>query len=72
MRLIKRPRKLEDDYAIVDRPVVRIYPKDKLVRLGDGRKISIDEYKRMVAFGEIGEFRKEVLVKRLIITIPSS
>lgn len=68
MRLQNRLRELEAEFDHVDRPVIRIYQKDRLVRLSDGRKISIDEYKLLVASGEIGEFRKEILVKKLTIT----
>ena len=67
MRLQNRLRELEHELDNVDRPVVRIYHKDGIVWLTDGREMTIDEYKRLVASGEIGEFRKEVLVKKYII-----
>jgi len=68
MRLQNRFNKLEEDYSIIDRPVVRIYHKDGIVRLRAGRVMTIDEYKRLFESGEICEDCKEVLVKKETIT----
>ena len=67
MRLQKRLIKLEKEYSIIDRPLVRIYQKEGLVRLIDGREMTIEEYRHLVASGEINQFRKETLVKKMVL-----
>jgi len=66
MRLIKRLRKLEDQFAIIDLPVERIYRLESLVRLIDGREMTFEEYKRQLASGEICKFCKDDLIKKMV------
>lgn len=68
MSLYRRLKKLEEEYLIIDQPIVRIYQKDRIVKLSDGREMTVDEYKSLVASGEISADRKEILIRTVRIT----
>lgn len=67
MRLIKRLIKLEDEFAVVDLPVERIFQRESLVRLRSGREMTYEEYKRQLASGEIRKFYAEDMVRKMVI-----
>lgn len=68
MCIMKRLSKLEEEFMIVDRPIVKIYQKDGTVMLNDDDPaIPIEKYKQMIASGEISEDRKEILVRKVVL-----
>ena len=67
MRLIKRLAKLEDEFAVIDLPVERIFHRESLVRLRSGREMTYEEYQRQLASGEIRKFYIDDMVKKMVI-----
>lgn len=67
MRLIKRLAKLEDEFAVIDLPVERIFQRESLVRLRSGREMTYEEYQRQLASGEIRKFYIDDMVKKMVI-----
>lgn len=66
MRFQNRLRKLEDEYAIVNMPVVRITESESMVRLRDGREMPYEEYKRQRESGELRKFYIDDMVKKAV------
>ncbi len=63
MKLQNRVKSLEVEFHVVHRPLVLIYRNERMVKLNDGREMTIDKYKSLVEAGEISEDRKEIFIR---------